>query len=543
MGIAIAAVMAGGVFYSCGAPAAPPTADGDMNRPAVTVAGKVVTYKTITDIMDRARQQGMTGAQMESGNLSALMNSLVETNAVRVLAEKAGVAVTDEAIRTAVLTSFDQRVEQERQSLIMQGLLKPDADAKALDAVIKQRIGSSVTELREQNVKDLATVLAAPDRREYVLMEYIRPMYTQAVAAKLQVTETELKAAYDAFTIKRILLRADGDRDLMPDAERIVGEIRGGLKFEDAMNRYSKDLPAPGKRVSENTIEVVASQLNEEPYEVLKGKKIGDVAGPVQTPEGVQIFYITGSKSNLPKDFAQKQAQYRKEFADRRATEEVNREVDEIVKSDQVKWNSSALHAAYLVGQTNTLPFGAEREKKLAEAEVLAEKARATDDPLEKSFGTLALFAANTALYNSTMEGREKLIDKRIVALEAVLENAEDLALRMELVDLAVQQKNAERASENLLKAAQFNNDLSEMGQGQYTQIQGKKAELEKAKLLDPDQARLIDGELGRWRREKAEFEKQRANAEKAQREAEAAEKAKAKTETKDAPKTDAAPK
>ena len=131
----------------------------------------------------------------------------------------------------------------------------------------------------------------------------------------------------------------------------------------------------------------------------------------------------------------------------------------------------------------------------------------------------MAYFGAVSALSNMPGADKDALADDRAAAITALLDSNEDIKLRLELVDLYVAQKKNTEAADALLKAASYNTDTSQAGQGIYAEIQGKFMELKEKGILSKEQETAINVEQARWRETKADNEKMAAEQKKMEEE------------------------
>jgi len=523
LGITIAAVMMVGIFVGCPNPAVNGQAAGPTDATTVaTVMGKPVSATQVDKLIAQQEQQlaqfgGAFPTDQKIGMIAGLMSTGLRQTAILALAEKEGVKLDDEAILAFAKKGFEEAVEMERTRFIADKKIKENATRAEFSEAIKKEYGQSLEDIEKRQTDDITAALKDPQRRDEVLAAFAEQLYLEGLAAKNPISDADLKAQYDSLTVKRILLRDAEGKDQTELANRIIGEVKGGLKFEEAMNRYSKDMPQPNKTVSENTMTIAGSQLGEESFAPLKNMKDGEVSGAIKTPEGTVIYKLISKKNTPPDDFEKNKAKYAKDQSKAKAMAEMQKQVDAIIKGNEVKWTSPGYKAMY---DLNLAMYDPQvTDKKPALEKVMTEAKAALGDPVGKRMAAMAYFGAVSALANQPGADRAALGDARAEAIAAMLESNEDVKLRLELVDLYVEQKKNDMAADALLKAATFNTDTSAAGQAIYAEVQGKFMELKEKGILTKEQETAINVEQARWRETKADNEKMAAEQKKREEE------------------------
>jgi len=516
-----------------------------------TVAGRPVSADEIQKAIDGQRQQ-MSGmslpAEQDVTFTSYAISGALSNAATQVIAEKNGVQFNAESIRAVFDKGFQDQVDQTRQQWEMNKQLKPGATEAEFEAEVLKQTKKTLKQLKDDSWKQISDALADPTKKDLVQKSFAQPLVLMALSSKLTPSDSELRSTYDTLTVKRVLLKDEAGKSAITEAERIKSEISSGLKFEDAMNRYSKDVPLPNKRVSENTLNITGRQFTEDAYRPLAGLKPNDISVPVTTPEGVVIYKVVSIKSDIPADFDKSKQKYAQQLATERAGAELRRQTDAILKGTDVKWQNPAYEALFRLGNVQTSSDPKARQAELEAISKLAEESLKTIQGGARRFASLALLGALQQLSTTPGADPKALLDRRIGAINTMLETAEDGALRMQLVDLYIEKGDKMGASDALLKAAQYNSDYTTAGQTRYSDLQAKIRSLTDNKMIDPKVVPEIQKELQRWVSEKAAFEKQQAELRKADEEAAkkaAAEQAKGKSNTPskpEAPKSDYAP-
>jgi hypothetical protein len=518
--IVTAGVMLLGLVGQCSGP------QNQLNRPVenqsviATVAGKPILQASVQQALETQRQQmqqfmSMMGPEQEAGMVGQSISTFLRQAAIRSIAEKQGVDFSDTSVKSLVSKQLDEAIDSAVTNLKTQKKIKDNATAVEIEKAFKEAYQRTPKEIRDSQQKEISEVLADPARRDGLLNSVADPLLMEAERKKLNLSDADLKKAYDTYTVKKILLLPNPTKDPQAESKRILEEIKGGLKYEAAMNKYSQEPPQPGKTVSENTATVTGRQLESPEFAPIKLIKPGEVSLPAPSPQGLVIYKLVSVKSDLPADFEAKKADYKKQVEDEIVRGKIDREADAIVKSAEVRWNNKSFELLYDLGQLGFSQDGASRTKKLQDFAAAAKKLY--DDPQTRNdLAALAWYSALSQLQMTASDAEKTAMQEDYkAALNAMLTSRETSQLRMKLVDLGVQGKNAEEASQNLLKVALYNSDVTQVGQALYGEIQAKQRELKEKNLLTDEASKLIDAELQRWRKDKVAFEKAQADAQK----------------------------
>jgi len=506
---------------------------------AVTIAGKPLSNATIFRAVDTQKQQmaqfmGAVGPDQEAGMVSQALAGLLKQTAVRGMAEKAGVDFSEAAITKFFNAEFDRFVKSSIDSLKAEKKLKEGATQAEIDKAFEGVYQKTPSAMKTEQLKNLLDALKDPARKDDVLAGLSEPLLLEKEKASITLDDNALKQSYDTYTVKKILLLPNAQKNPEQEAKKILDEIKGGLKFEAAMNKYSQEPPLPGKTVSENTATVMGKQLDEPEFSALKLVKPGEVSLPSPSPQGLVIYKLVSVKSDLPADFEKKKDEYRKNLIEEKARGKISRDADQLVKSSEVRWQNKGIEVLYELGQLGMSSDGANRTAKLKELSATAKKLADDSDVSVSRFATLGWYASLSQLQFMAGEDEKKTLRADLkAAIAKLLATTEDVKLRLRLVDLAAEDTDKETVSDNLYKAALYNNDVTPTGQSTYAELQTKLRDLQAKNLVKPEAVKMIEAELQRWRKDKVAYEKAEADARAKAEAEEKAQKEKAKTAAK----------
>lgn len=549
--VALAAVMLASMFYGACAADRNPAADKGDVKIAFTVGSTPVR----ADVVSMGMQQQMQETNQQFGGMADMLPPtfqaqaagravamLIDTASFLPLAEKNGIKLDDASLLAASKQEFEDTKQSVRSAYIQQGLIKPTATEAEFSEAVKKKEGRSIAEIEKERDENLQKSLQDPAKKEDLRISLARTALVQGLMSRLKVSDDDVKKSFETITYKKIVLKS-GMPGGTPEvrAEAVLKALKGGMKFEAAMDKYSNEVPPAKQKLSTMAAlttggAALESDATLAPLKTLAAGKYSEV---VDIPDGKAIYYVVTRDPNLPKDFATGIENYRRSVARQKVTADIDKQLAEFKKqSGAVKWNSLGIQALYEYSMApGTSPFGGGNvdTAKMQEILTLAEKGLAKSNGYDTEAAAMAQFGAIEALYMAPGADQKALRPKRIASVEKLLETTESFRLRMDLVDLYLEDKANEKAADQLLLAAQYNAALDDSGKQRYDQLFQKLTTMRAQNQLTTDQAKSVVAELDRWKKDKAENDRLEAEAKKAAAEAE---KSTPKEDTKTAPKT-----
>jgi parvulin-like peptidyl-prolyl isomerase len=141
--------------------------------------------------------------------------------------------------------------------------------------------------------------------------------------ASLRVSQAEVKKYYqdhledfrlgDSVTLAHILFRA-GQGDPLARAEKAHAEIKGGLEFEKAVEKYSDDALTKGQGGSLGTLK--RGEMLPELEEPAFSLESGAVSPPVKSPRGVHLLKVLERKPGSQRPLAEVEKEIRTRMLD-----------------------------------------------------------------------------------------------------------------------------------------------------------------------------------------------------------------------------------
>lgn len=501
------AVLVAGMFVVTGTcKSGPPAQQFTPGQPVVVA--KVGSYAITTDEIDTMmKQQGaLTNPQDEAMAYENVLKGIVTEALTLQLAEKSGIPLTDADLEKQAEAAIDQQLSMTKLQLVMQNKLKPTATDADFQAEVQKETGVDFKTFRAQRIKAITDQIKDPATRPQMAAGLGRPILEAAIVSKLNPSEDEVKKSFEVLETKRIYVKGS---DATATLNKALSEIKAGLSFEAAMNRYSNDIPSPGKTVSESTTTVSAAMMGVEPAKkALLDLKPGEVSGVIAEDQGASVYKLISVKSNLPKDYEQRKAEYKNSYAQTLARNQVDKDLADLEKTTKIEWQSKGYKAIYDL-RTALENHGSNEDFKKALQAVEQEASAANNDSVGEKVAGLANYVASNTLWSMATDAEKKaMLDSHVDAINQVLEYSESTDLRLELCTLFMQMKKGPEAARSLIEAARNNNDVSDEGQRSYNAIMSMESKLKAAGLLAQGDEKALAVELDRWRSDKADAEK-----------------------------------
>ncbi|MFZ4506812.1 MAG: hypothetical protein ACOYON_03845 [Fimbriimonas sp.] len=521
--------MAAGMLYNGSCNQTPRGAQDQAKQYEIALVNGVPVYAEDVERVYAAGMQRMgmtTGVppEMEAQFLASAVQQSTNQALLIKLAKDQGAKFDDEELRTVLKVQFEEGIPAARAQMVAQGMLKDGATDAQFDEAIKKQTGKTLAELRADNAKNIEESLKDPSRRSLAVAGAAQALLEQGIKAKLQPTDDLLKASYNTYIYKRILLRKDqGTETPATRATKIAGELSAKtLTFDQAMDRYSGDLPEPGKKLSQvpaRSASAAMVQAQPELAPLLK-LKAGEVSSATDGPEGTVIYQLETIRSDVPKDFEANKAKYRSQYIAGASQVELEKSLTEARKTIKIEWKSKSYKALYdwvKLMQDNATADPAAKETALL---AIAKEAAASREDVgaggDVRAAVLAEYGAfSTAFRAATPERKKSLSDERIKAIEALLSITESIELRLDLASVYADKNDGENAFNQVLAAAQANNYSDPAAEANDRNISGRTIQLNLKKLLTAEQEAAITKEQARFRAERDEAKKQEAEQKK----------------------------
>ena len=491
-----------------------------------TVGSHTITERLIQSELERgsAMYGGLSNLppsfqlQLQAGVLRSAIGNVVQLE----MAKKYGIEASDQDIEKIVAENIEQELQRVKQQFISQQKLKPESTDAEFAAEFKKQFGKELSEAKQDALKENSAIMRSGSdlRLPLAAMAVTQPLM-EAVKKEIKLSDEELKATYDTFEFKRITLTKG---DPQATAQKILSELKGGLSFDQAIDRYSEGTPEPKKKLSDKIEPISRISLSGfEAYAPLEKLKPGEVSEPMTIGQTVNLFKLIRIKSELPKDFATKKETYRDTQATSLAAGKLQSDMMAQQKAIKIDWKSNVYRLVYEFGRVTAENLSpSERDKLQKDILEQAIKASTEGEPQEaKLAGTLAYVVFQNVYSTASAEEKKKLEADKIKVYEAYLTDNEDSAMRLELVEVYKDQKNADGFYDQLSAAANSNlGQVDAGGQSVFNQVNKLIKEGQDAKLLSAEQVSLLQDIQKQWIQQKTEQDAYEAEAKKAEEEA-----------------------
>lgn len=444
--------------------------------PVATVGGEVVALQAVDN---RFRQGADTLLRMEGGAppereaevYAEALDFEIRVAAQRSLAKKRGLKVTDQRILDEVGKQFDSQMAMQRAFMMQSGQIKAGATEAEAQAELSKLLGKDVAQARAQQIEAVEKALQDPNQRGQFEDSVLRSVLMDSIAAGIHISEDELKKDLETVVTKRIvwLPSKHPGQDLKARAEEVLKEIKGGLSFEAAMEKYSDDPAPPNKKKGEATVNLTRAQISyDDKLSPLAGLEVGGVTPVFTLSTGeIAIYKVVKIDAKLPDNFENTKSDLMKNRIQEKAVKQLQAEIDALVESDSLKWDSKGFEILYrwlkTIRDTELAKNPAKFDEALSKIAQEAGDIVKDPDPLGARPATLVWFAAQDALYTkATGEKKKGLEESWLEAANAVLETLENVDLRIRVANAFFDRKDTKAAAESLKSAAEANTGWSE---------------------------------------------------------------------------------
>ncbi|MBM7623227.1 peptidylprolyl isomerase [Sporohalobacter salinus] len=208
-----------------------------------------------------------------------------------------------------------------------------DSTSKSRDEIEKllKDKGSSMTKIKEQLRKGM--------KKQRTLQKMI-----QQTQDDVEITDKELKNAYEKVTASHILIKTDerSDKKAKAKAEKILAEVKNGKDFSKAAKEYSEG-PSGEKGGKLGTFghgkmvpgfEKVAFNL-----------KKGEISQPVKTKFGYHIIKVIDRKEAEGKEFTKAKPKLKKKLKQKKGKQAVEQLINNYREEADIEINSAELKA------------------------------------------------------------------------------------------------------------------------------------------------------------------------------------------------------
>lgn len=543
VGIGLALVIAAGLWYGAGGGR---QEDGTIRYPVATIGKETVFADEVEaefDAQMSARETPAVSPSQELNTRAQALMSTIQRRLVKILADREKIEATPAVLRATFEKDLDEMIDSTRQQFIDEGKLKADSPPEEFDKLFKEATQQSVGDFRRAYTERIDRDLADPAQLTgYIDTHRLRKL-RESYQSRQRLDDAQLEKAFRSYTLKRINfgLETPGQPKPEDQAKAAEAEIGGGLAFEKAIVKYTKDTGTTTEPVVERKfIQTGASLFVDDELSSLIDLKPGEVSKVLQTASGPVIYKLVSIEGGPPADFAQRKEHYREMYSSPIGDRALEKDVEALEK-ELVTWKSTAYHALYDYYKStwNTEFLSKSPAEQVAALRDILERAKAAEgDPIGFRTSVLLQYAVVDRLWTqSSAEEKAEMRGERIESISRVLENIESFDLRLSLYGLFAAEKDP-AAAEQLLLAAQSNTDFGELGKRQANMIKERLDALEKAGYVPAEKLAEIQELLDEWKKEmeadeaaraemKAEEERmQREAEEEAKREREEAEKA-----------------
>lgn len=299
-----------------------------------------------------------------------------------------------EARQIAALRQKNPNLRPESDAALQKALAEvtPDVILDAVDELLMvqrgkelgysmttERFNSIVENIKKENKIESDEQLQAALKQENMTMADLRRQLERTmmvqqvqqneVMSKLQVTDTEMKAYYDAHkdefaTVPSVTLReitinvpttAQGINVAQDDAAKAKAEeVRAKIVAGEAFARLASDYSDSGSKANGGLVgPLQKTDLSEELQKAIAGLTTGGVTPVLRTTRGYQIIKIENLQETTTKSFEDARAEVADKIANGKRQGEYLKFIDKLRTEAIIDWKNDEIKKAYEVGLKN----------------------------------------------------------------------------------------------------------------------------------------------------------------------------------------------
>jgi len=440
------------------------------------------------------------------------------------VAKENGFPLDDSAILKAIDSQFDMSLDQAKMTAMMSKDLAQNATDQQVSDYIKKKYGKTPAELKKANEDAAQETISDPDKRSDLLLQLANDVAMKGFSDSLVVTDDDLKHSQDEYVGKHIVFNPD--KHPGEDMEKLANQVLADLKakkitFEQAMDKYSDESAAAGKKKSDNTSQTDTLTWKTNPdYVQLRNLKVGDISDVIPNkPKGFAIFTLTNIINVPMPDFAKQKDNLRKSYVESLAAAKQTEALKKLRKSNVVKWTVPGW--GYLEdwyqATTGDSDFAA---KPPAEQHKIEQGFVDEAVKLDDTGAVLTAVGAFDPIWTSATDAEKKTLEGKYQdALSKLLIQFPSFEGRMELAKVAAAKKDKDIVFQCLASAADINEGgvANPQGQVNFSDLAAAVYKYKDQGLISASQDAEIQAKLDSWRDQKLDYDKELAERNKEQ--------------------------
>lgn len=490
----------------------------ELERQLSTIA-EIGGFRVTRQMVDAAVEQQMqqyAGIDLPSSfktriQASAMMRFLTNGLALKLAKEK-GIDFSDDDIRRQQIQGA---TEQLRQNLIRKQKLAPNATEQEFEAAYKAMTGKSLAEERKKAEQQITELLKNPDEKEGLKGDLAFAALVDKEKSRFPAKEEDVKNSFVKYRLKVIDVdpKKAGKDGALAKAKSILAEIKGGLSFEAAMDKYSSRPAAKGKKVSDEIMDYTQSMMEgNAAMKPLLGLKVGETSDAIAGFAGAaSIYKLVDKKVDLPKDYDKQKAKLLDDRSRSDAAKSITDEINKLDKPEIVKWTNEGFHVLHDFAKLQNPTPGSDRSKQLSD--IVNRALKAQDSPQDADIAAATAMIALPEL-EATLPPKEALPLKAKV-LAAYVQHSPEVDVVIQLTETYIALGDADNTAAKLRQAADMNSvRVDEAGRANWTIIQKDQKTALAKKLITQDDVAFLDKAYKDWQAQYAEQKKAAAELE-----------------------------
>lgn len=253
----------------------------ELEKPIGTIGGAPIYGSLAQQFFDQMKRQATEAptAGQAASQLGGGLNNAVAAATLMAIAKQENITATDAEIAESARSGEIDAVRNE-----LTGGQGSQAD---FEKALESRTGKSYKDFTENLNAQINASLKVASYRDLKSVEVLRKKLMEKYAREAKLSDDDSKRVYDTLKVKQIIC---GDPKKAGEA---LAAIKGGMSFDDAIDKFS-DIPAQeGKKKSDESHDVNYSSIIGNPdLGMLKNLKEGDNSNVIPISGAQVIFKI-----------------------------------------------------------------------------------------------------------------------------------------------------------------------------------------------------------------------------------------------------------
>jgi hypothetical protein len=292
-------------------------------RVVAVVDGKDITESELTkscqaqEEVAREGGQRLTPETALSAHAGAIYSVVLRT-ILDAEVESRGIRVDEQTVIENLTKDYQKQLETERQRLINDQMLDPNASDEEFKEVLRRDTGANWDKELQTQIAEVRELMQREETRDSLLNDARLAALHDQISSSVKLTEADYKKAKERIRLRRVLVKGASHQNARERIDAAMAEIRSGVPFEDVVEKYSDEAVGgfEGHEVPKGEITLQRESLQQNPVlGNLADKGPGFVSEIKPLADDFGIYKVMEVlPPTLPTDYEKRKDAYLEEF-------------------------------------------------------------------------------------------------------------------------------------------------------------------------------------------------------------------------------------